>query len=91
MAAKMIAERRLLASIDQVNGFLVFGGGGGGDADADAAEGMRGEDGVDAMLAWDAKIKDLCLSVNTVVDSVAKTFPQVVPEELRPKGGAVGR
>jgi hypothetical protein len=47
--------------------------------------GARGEDGVDALLRWDAKIKDLCVAINVAADGVAKAFPGVVPEELRPK------
>jgi len=83
MAAKMIVERRLAASIDQVDGMLIFAGapavdGGAGDA-------LRGEDTVDALRAWDAKIKDVCTSINALADTVAKAFPAVVPVELRKK------
>ena len=94
MAAKMIYEGRLRATIDQCGaegGVLVFGGEAGadeGDEDGGGAgggAGARGEDGVDALLRWDAKIKDLCVAANAAADGVAKAFPAVVPEELRPK------
>ena len=94
MAAKMIGEKRLIASIDQVGaegGMLVFGGAE-AEAEEDAAGGAlggsgrgRGEDSVDALLRWDGKIKDLCMAVNGTVDAVAKAFPMAVPEALRPK------
>jgi COP9 signalosome complex subunit 4 len=93
IAAKMVNEGRLRAVIDQVGaegGVLVFGGGSeaapGEDGEGGAGAGAaRGEDGVDALLKFDAKIKDLCVAINAAADGVAKAFPAVVPEELRPK------
>ena len=99
IAAKMINEGRLRAMIDQLGaegGMLVFGGGGaeaapgedgedGGGSGGGAGAGARGEDSVDALLRWDGKIKDLCMAINQTTDSVAKAFPAIVPEELRPK------
>ncbi len=97
IAAKMVAENRLAAGIDQVDNMLVFaesarsggsssgssGGGAGGAAAsgakkaASAASAAAASAGVDALLDWDAKIKDVCMGVNTVVENIAKAYPAI--------------
>ena len=59
VAARMIAEDRLRAVIDQTKGLLVFG-----------------EDS-DALLSWDARIKEVCEEVSDCVEKIQQLYPQL--------------
>ena len=73
MAAKMVAEGRLRATIDQVDGIITFeeevqgggGGGGGGGGAGGGGEGYEDEDDDDAAVAA------LCEGLDAVAAAVA--------------------
>lgn len=79
----MVLEKRLAATIDQVDGFLDFAAVQGGRATAfgGAAAGADATDSADVttLLAWDAATKDVCVHVNALVERIAKA--------QRPQGG----
>lgn len=81
-AAKMITEHRLAATIDHIDSTLVFTAEGQQQQQQQAGSSAGASDaaagGVDALLAWDSKIKDVCLSVNGLVERVAKQYPPVI-------------
>ena len=61
VAARMVNERRLAATIDQVDGVLDFAPGGAqGTPDAAVAD----------ILGFDQAVKDVCLSLNEVVEGI---------------------
>ena len=61
VAAHMVSEGRLDATIDQIAGLIHFEGGGG----------KRGA----AVAAWDAQIEGVCEQVNGLVDAIETAFP----------------
>jgi hypothetical protein len=50
------------------------------DAKAGAPSGGAGAPlGVDALVAWDRSIKEVCLRVNETLDTIVKAHPQLAP------------
>ena len=70
VAAKMIGEKRLKASIDQTENLLFFESSFTSEATAD----------VGSLLSWDSRIWDICANVTECVDVITNKFPAIVEE-----------
>ena len=78
IAVRMISENRLAASIDQVENFLIFHQNSANvlptDLNNQTNENIQS---VNTIIGYDEKIKSICVNINSVVEKVAKTFPQI--------------
>lgn len=78
IAVRMINENRLAASIDQVDNFLIFNQTSTNVIPTDLSTvPVSNINGVDSILSYDEKIKNICVNINTVIEKVAKSFPQI--------------
>ena len=75
VAAKMITEKRLNASIDQTEDILIFENGniGSGSTGNDTPE--------EALTSWDERIRDLCNDVTETVDTIFKKYPALIVDK----------
>jgi COP9 signalosome complex subunit 4 len=75
VAAKMITEKRLNASIDQTEDILIFENG-------NIGSGSTGNDTPgEALTSWDERIRDLCNDVTETVDTIFKKYPALIVDK----------
>jgi COP9 signalosome complex subunit 4 len=60
MASKMIEQRRMNGTIDQVEGIIEF----------------TEEESAGVLSTWDGQIQDTCLMINSILDNISKKHPQ---------------
>jgi len=71
IAASMLAEKRLVGSIDQPESRIHF-------EQRDAAEAENGTDAAEALRAFDAQIEHICRSVETIANAIVAKHPEFV-------------
>lgn len=72
LLCRMIKDRRLKASLDQVDSCVVFT-----DGDVAGAQevGLGAPGSTHSLHAWDAAIKETCLAVNACADAITRAHP----------------
>jgi hypothetical protein len=74
LAATMISEKRLAATIDQVDGMLDFNS-------IDTEKSGKGEDNgeeINKLVSYDNKVRDVCKGINATYDEINKSYPSLV-------------
>jgi len=75
LAATMISEKRLAATIDQVDGMLDFNS---TDTEKSGGRGEIGEEMISKLVSYDTKVRDICKGINATYDEINKSYPALV-------------
>ena len=95
LASIMISEKRLAASIDQVDGVLIFEkrfesemGSGSNTSSSSSSYSVNTvgkstkEGDVSKLLSYDAKVRDVCKGINFTFEEINKAYPALVKQTL---------